>query len=44
VVEQRANVVHKQRVEILGDLFPVGKLESPLVRDPATSVIFKNWF
>jgi hypothetical protein len=35
VVEQRTNVMHKQWVEIFGDLFPVGKLESPLVRDPA---------
>ena len=39
VVEQRANVMHKQRVQILGDLFPVGKLESPLVRDPAMGKI-----
>ena len=35
VAEHGANVVHKERIQQLGNLLLVGKVERPLVRDPA---------
>jgi hypothetical protein len=34
VAEQRANVVHKERIQELGDLLLVGKVESALKGNP----------
>jgi hypothetical protein len=37
MIEERANIMHKERVEVFSDLFPVGELKSPFVRDPVTN-------
>lgn len=34
VVKKCANIVHKQRVKQLGDLLLIGKIQSPLKRNP----------
>lgn len=43
VVKKRTNVVHKQGVQQLSDLFLVGEVQSPFKRNPGTLLDTDSW-